>query len=156
MFATHIISFALWRKILSASQEIPRVLSHRNVHHCVHDSPALDPILSQKNPVHTHPIYSRSILILSSYLGLGLPTGFFPLRFPIKIVFAFFISPVHTSRTCPTHLILLDLIIFGKQYRLCSSSLCIFPSPCHFNRLRFKHSPQRPVLRYPQSVFFLT
>ena len=42
-------------------------------------------ILSQLDPVHTsHPTSLRSILILSSHLNLGLPSGFFPSGFPTK------------------------------------------------------------------------
>ena len=32
------------------------------------------------------PIYSRSILILSSHLRLGLPKGLFPVGLPVKIL----------------------------------------------------------------------
>ena len=44
--------------------------------------PPLVPILSQFNPVQsTHPTSCGSILILSSYLRLGLSSCLFPLRF---------------------------------------------------------------------------
>jgi hypothetical protein len=39
---------------------------------------------------HPHPTSWRSILVLSSHLHLGLPSGLFPLRFPHQ-------NPVHTS-----------------------------------------------------------
>ena len=69
----------------------------------------------------------RSILILSSHLLLGLPSGLFPSVFHTKILYTPLLSP--TRATCPAHLILLDFItqpILGEQYRSFRSSLCSF------------------------------
>jgi hypothetical protein len=72
----------------------------------------------------------RSILILSSHLSLGLPSSLFPSGFQTKILYAFIVSPMRTTRLA--HLILLDLIIliiFVEDYKPCSSSLYSFLRP---------------------------
>jgi hypothetical protein len=66
--------------------------------------------------------------MLSNHLCLGLPSGLFPSGFPTKNLYTFLFSPIHATYTA--HTILLDLIIriiLGKEYKLCSSSLCSFP-----------------------------
>ena len=68
----------------------------------------------------------RSILILSSHLGLGLPNSLFPPRSPIKSLYTPLLSPI--PATCPAHLILLPSItrkMLGEQYRSLRSTLCI-------------------------------
>jgi len=80
----------------------------------------------QSSP-YSHPTSWIFILILSSHLCLGLPSGIFPSGFPTKTLHATILSPIRA--TCPTHLILLDFftrIIFGEEFRSLSFSFCSF------------------------------
>ena len=108
-----------------AGQENLRILWNPKVHYRIHNCPPPVPILNQINPVHdSNP---HSILILSSQLRLGLPSGLFPSGFPTNTLYTPLLSPIRT--TCPSHLIFLDLItriICGEDYRSLSSSLCSF------------------------------
>ena len=91
--------------------------------------------LSWANPIQStypHPTSWRSILILSTYLRLGLPSGLLPSGFPTKTLYTQLSSPIRA--TCPAHLILLDFItrtILGEEYRSLSSSLIIIPTTAH-------------------------
>ena len=84
--------------------------------------------LTWASPIHSiypHPTSWRSILILSTHLRLGLPSGLFPYSFPTKGPIHHLSSPIRA--TCPAHLILFDFItrtILGEEYKTFISSLC--------------------------------
>jgi hypothetical protein len=84
----------------AATLELPSVLWNPKVHYRIHKSPPLVPILSQIDPVHIIASYLRSILILSTHVRLGLPSGFFPYhQYPIRT----HLLPHSCYMPCPSH-----------------------------------------------------
>jgi hypothetical protein len=85
------------------------------------------PSLSWANSIQSPrppPTSWTSILILSSYLRLGLSNGLFHSGFPTNNLCTPLSSPIRAK--CPAHFILLDLTThtrLGKEYSLFSSSL---------------------------------
>ena len=77
------------------------------------------PSLSWASPIQSiylHPTSCRSILILSTHLHVGLPSGLFLSGFPTKTLYTPLSSPIRA--TCPAHLhILLQEEILGHDTR---------------------------------------
>ena len=72
----------------AASQEIPRISRNPKVHYRTHKRPPPVSILGQPNhSIYPHPTSCRSVLILSTLLRLGLPSGLFPSGFPTKALY---------------------------------------------------------------------
>jgi hypothetical protein len=82
----------------AAIQEIPSNFKEPEVHHRVHKSPPLVPILKQFDSVHTIPSYLSKIHFnIVHPLRLGLPSGLFPSGFPTNILYAFLVSPIRAT-----------------------------------------------------------
>jgi hypothetical protein len=130
-----------------------QLYSNPKVHYHVHKSPPLVPILSQIDPVHTIPSY-LSILILSAYLRLGLPSGLFPSGFPTNILFFSYSPPfvLHALPISPPFTSSFQLYL-AKSTSYEAPHYAVFPISRHFISLRTKYSPQYPVLKHPQSMF---
>jgi len=91
--------------------------------------------------IYPHPTFWRSILILSTHLRLGFPSGLFPYGFPTKTLYTPLSSPIRA--TCLADLIFLDFItraVLGEEYKSFSSSLCnLLHSPRYFVPPRSKY-----------------
>ena len=112
----------------AASQEIPCIFGTRSF--LTVPTSARHLSLSWANSIQSSqppPTSWRSILVLSSYLSLGLSNGLFPSGFPTRTLCTPHTSPIRA--TSPAHLIIIYFstrTILGKEYRSLSSSLCNF------------------------------
>ena len=81
---------------LQLVKKFPCISRNPKVHYRTHKRPPPFYILGQQNPVHipTSHLLERSVLILSTHLRLGLPSGLFPSGFPTKILY----TPLSSSR----------------------------------------------------------
>jgi hypothetical protein len=57
----------------------------------------LIPTLSQISPAHTAHTSKIHVLILSTHLRLGLPSGLFPSGFPTNFLYPFLFSPTQSD-----------------------------------------------------------
>jgi hypothetical protein len=132
----------------AAAEQFTNVLWNPKAHHHAHKTPPLAPILTQISPVHTIPSYFPKIHLNIISLRLGLPNG----------LFAFGISCVHS---CPP-LCFLHAFSFSSSltwpFWLYLAKNTSYEAPryasYHYIPLRSKCTPQHPVLKYRQSMFF--
>jgi hypothetical protein len=139
----------------AATQELPSILWNPKVHYRAHKSPSFVPILNQIHPVHTTPSNAvRSILILSTHLHLGLPSGLFPSGSPDQYPIWIPLLPHSWCMPCPFHPPRLDYSNYRRGEQVMKLLIMQFSlASCRFIPLCFKHSPQHPVLKHPQSMF---
>ena len=136
----------------ASSQEIPRISRNPKVHYHTHKRPP--PSLSWASPIQSiypHPTSLRSILILSTHLCLGLPSGLFPSGFPTKTLY----TPSPHPYAPHAQPISFFSILSPTQYWVSSTNhlaprYAISSIPPLPRLSKAKYSPQYHVLKHPQ------
>jgi hypothetical protein len=130
-------SLALLEKppYLQLLNKFPKMLWNPKIHHHVHKSPLLVPILRQTNASHTSPSYVSKT--------------HFNIIHPSKSCSSYWLTPsgLPTNILYPFVLHALPILL-----DLWTSSFCNVVHP-HLIPLRSKYPPQHPVLKHPQSMF---
>ena len=140
-----------WETNISSASQIPRILCDPKVHYRVYKSPTPVCILSQINPVMCveNPLwYYPPICAWVSLSG-----GLSPSRFPTKILYAPLRHTCYMPR--PSHSAWFEStwLIFGKAYKLWSSSLCsLHQFPVTSSLLGSKYLPQHSILVTPLMI----
>jgi hypothetical protein len=102
---------------------------------------------------HPQPILPRSILMSSSNLHPGRPSGLFPSMFRTKTLYTFLSSPMRA--TCPAHhfrLVFITLMILREWVQIMKLLIVQLPLfSCYLIPLKSKYFPQNTVLKHPHS-----
>jgi hypothetical protein len=103
-----------------------------------------------------HPTSPRAILILSTHLRLGLPTGLLPSGFPTNNLYVFHFSFFRATCPAPSHPPRLDSSNYTwRRVQITKLLVTQFSSPSrHLIPLRSKYPPRHPVFKHPQSMLF--
>jgi hypothetical protein len=102
--------------------------------------------------IPSHPISLRPILLLSTHLHLGFPSGLFPSAYPTNI-YMHSSAPHSYYMSCPSRPPWLHHSNY--TWRTVQMKLLITkfsPTSCHFISLRSKYSSQHSVLKHPVCV----
>jgi hypothetical protein len=148
-------SFSRSEQLLSHSRNSQHVLEPDRSLPCLQElttGPCPEP---EEFSPHPHPTSLTSILILSSQLHLCLRSGVFPSGFPNGTLYVCIFCPMRAIFSA--HLVLFDLNIlkiFDQEYVM-KLLIMQFSSVCYQSGpLKFKYSPQHPVLKHPLGMFF--
>jgi len=95
--------------------------------------------------IYPHPTSCRSILILSTHLRLGLPSGIFPFGFPTKTLYTSLSSTIRA--TCPAH-------FKKKEDKKCRNNVCPITNH-HSHTCIVTYLRIRSCLRILQYIFFI-
>jgi hypothetical protein len=126
--------------------ELPSIIWNPMVNYRSHKSSPLVPILSHANLVKPPPnlqISLRSILILSTYIYLRLPSGLFPYGFPTNSLYMFLFSPSVLHAPPSSSSLTYSTNHEAPCYAVFSILLLLNPSQIKFS----------PVFKHLQSVF---
>jgi hypothetical protein len=130
----------------AASQEIPHNLWNPKVHYLIHKWPPPVSWASSIQSIPPHPIYRRSILILSYHLCLGLPSVLLQSGFPIIPLYnpsplrqyALHARPSHSSQ-------FYHLYNSGWRVQIMKLIMKFSSLPFYVIPLRPKYSPQHMI-----------
>jgi hypothetical protein len=134
-----------WEANRTSASQTSHILWNLEVHHCLQKCPPPIPIHSPINLGHASSFYFfKTILILSSHLRLGLPSGSYPQVTPPKPCMHLSYLPYKLHD--PT--ISFSQIIFSEEYRAKIFSLCTLLHSHYLIPFRPKHLLQHRIIKH--------